>query len=44
MDDWGDELITGPFGAGGAQPKPKCTEKEEMNLSKNVKISSCQAR
>ena len=44
MDGWGDELITGPFGAGDAQPKPKCTEKEEMNLGRKVKISSCQTR
>ena len=42
MDVWGDEFITGPFGAGDAQPK--CTEKEEMNLSRNVYISSRQTQ
>ena len=31
-----------PFGTGDAQPKS--TEKEDMNLSRNVKISSCQTR
>ena len=35
MDDGGDEAITGPFTAADAQPK--CTEKEEMNLSRTVK-------
>ena len=44
MDGWGDEFITGPFGAGDAQPKPKCTEKEEMDLGRKVNISSCQTR
>ena len=43
MVSWGDKLITGPFGAGDAQPKPS-TEKEEMNLSRNVNISSWQTR
>ena len=38
VDGWGDEVITGPFGAGDAQPKPKCTKKEEMNLGRYVKI------
>ena len=42
MDGWGDEVITGPFGAGDAQPK--CTEKEDMNLSRSVKTSLCQTR
>ena len=44
MDGWGDEFITGPFGAGDAQPKPKCAKKEEIYLIRNLKMSSCQTR
>ena len=42
MNDWGDDSVTGPFGAGGAETK--CTEKEEMNLKRTVNISLCYIR
>ena len=38
MNNWGDEMITGPFGAGDAEAK--CTVNEEMNLKRTVNISS----
>ena len=41
MNVWGDKIITGPFGAGGAEVK--CTEDGEMSPDRIVKISSCQS-
>ena len=40
MNDWGDEIIAGPIGAGDAEAK--CTKKGEMNPERIVNISSFQ--
>ena len=45
MDAWGDEVNTDPLPRGGVgDAQRKEIEQKEMNLSKHVKISSCQIR